>query len=700
MVVIISIAVLILYAPKTFAVSASDWRPGRIIDDVVFQNKASMTVDQIQQFLNSKVPTCDTNGTKLMWAGGPTRAQWSLDNGKDPAPYTCLKDYVENPTTKANNATDPSIVVPGGLSAAQLIYNAAQAQNINPQVFLVLLQKEQGLVTDDWPYVSQFEKATGNNCPDTAPCNPAYAWLWTQVNNAGAQFNYYVNHFDQYNYAPGWNNILYNPNSSCGTQRVFIENAYTAALYIYTPYVPNQAALNNMYGTGDGCSAYGNRNFWRMFNDWFGGTLSSSNECDAIVTNIVCVWGLKKNDGSQFLTTSRAEFTNAIYTYGWVNEGIIFYASQVQKTNTVPVHRLRLNSVHYYTADQSDYELRIGSEGWADEGIAFYAYPESTTLNASRRIYRLYNPTTNIDYLTASAEKKSGLMAQGYSLGTNPFNSLSGMAPLPIPNNGRINVYYLKLNSRYLYTTNYFELEKAMTLGYQYMGVLTNATSDNSGTPIYRLQYGNGYFYTANLGERDNAIKKYGMSDEGIVYYLDSDSKTVYRIFNSVAGVYYYTNSIDDLMKLVNISGWRYEGPLHVMVTSSSPVLRFVNKLNGRHFFTINLYEASRITNTNWQYEYVAFTASMTTGKPVYRLLSYDKHFLTSDPNEKNIAVTNFGYQDEGIAFYVSTISSEFPVYRLRGNNDEYFYTVSTQERDQAINKFGYKDEGIGFYIQ
>ncbi|MDG2497268.1 MAG: LysM peptidoglycan-binding domain-containing protein, partial [Aquiluna sp.] len=26
----------------------------------------------------------------------------------------------------------------------------------------------------------------------------------------------------------------------------------------------------NMYGTGDSCSAYGNRNFWRFFHDWFG----------------------------------------------------------------------------------------------------------------------------------------------------------------------------------------------------------------------------------------------------------------------------------------------------------------------------------------------------------------------------------------------------------------------------------------------
>jgi hypothetical protein len=41
-------------------------------------------------------------------------------------------------------------------------------------------------------------------------------------------------------------------------------------LYDYTPYTPNAAALNNLYGTGDACSSYGNRNFWRYYSDWFG----------------------------------------------------------------------------------------------------------------------------------------------------------------------------------------------------------------------------------------------------------------------------------------------------------------------------------------------------------------------------------------------------------------------------------------------
>src|SRR5690606_12678197 len=72
-------------------------------------------------------------------------------------------------------------------------------------------------------------------------------------------------------YKPGRvNTIKYHPNSSCGTTQVYIRNQATAGLYNYTPYVPNQAALNAGYSTGNSCSSYGNRNFYNYLSDWFG----------------------------------------------------------------------------------------------------------------------------------------------------------------------------------------------------------------------------------------------------------------------------------------------------------------------------------------------------------------------------------------------------------------------------------------------
>ncbi len=254
------------------AVSGNDFNAGRIIDNEVFYNKNAMSVDQIQQFLNSKVPNCDSNGEQPY--AGTTRRAYSEARG-EVFPLTCLKNYHENTTTKANNLQGRSIPS-GAKSAAQIIWDAAQEYSINPQALIVLLQKEQGLITDDWPWVIQYRSATGYGCPDTAPCDSEYYGFYNQVNNAARQFRLYATNPGNYNHVPGQNNnIFWSPNTSCGSSSVFINNQATASLYNYTPYRPNGAALDNLYGIGDGCSSYGNRNFWRYFNDWFGSSLAN-----------------------------------------------------------------------------------------------------------------------------------------------------------------------------------------------------------------------------------------------------------------------------------------------------------------------------------------------------------------------------------------------------------------------------------------
>lgn len=257
------------------ALSGSEFRPGRIIDDSVFFNPGSMSQQQIQDFLNAKVPTCDTNGTQSY--NGTTRAAYAASRGY-PAPFTCLKDYKQDTNNKSaetglcNGHTGGS-----NKTSAQIIYEVAQSCGISPKVLLVLLEKEQALVTDDWPWSIQYRSATGYGCPDTAPCDAEYYGFFNQVYNAARQFKKYARDADQYSYRANRNNsVQYNPETSCGSSTVYIENPSTAGLYIYTPYQPNAAALNNLYGTGDSCSAYGNRNFWRLFNDWFGTTIVGS----------------------------------------------------------------------------------------------------------------------------------------------------------------------------------------------------------------------------------------------------------------------------------------------------------------------------------------------------------------------------------------------------------------------------------------
>lgn len=279
--------------PSSTAVKATDFQAGRIIDDEIFYDKDTMTVAEIQAFLDSHTPACDVWGQKTLgaaryhaWGTAPATmkradyAKWRREVGGDSRyhdpPYVCVNLYYENPTTHETNFDTKLEKKEGMLSAAEIIYQAAQKYNINPQVLLVMLKKESYAWGDDWPIKWGYNTIMGYGCPDTAPCDEKYYGFYNQMMMAAWQLNYYKDHIYSYGYFPyATNNIYYSPTASCGTKKVYLENIATTSLYIYTPYTPNDAALKNYPGTAT-CGSYGNRNFFMYFNEWFGTTLLSS----------------------------------------------------------------------------------------------------------------------------------------------------------------------------------------------------------------------------------------------------------------------------------------------------------------------------------------------------------------------------------------------------------------------------------------
>jgi hypothetical protein len=239
--------------------ATATFQPGRIIDDHIFTDKNSMSVAAIQAFLNAKVPVCDT------WHAAGTGAQGAVP------PWKCLKDYYENPSTGANNLNGNPVPA-GGITAAQIIWNNAQEFGINPKVILVTLQKENGLITDTWPYPWQYRTAMGFACPDTAACNPAYYGFAKQVYQGTRHLRNFYDENPNWTvpYKVGTRFVQYHPNAGCGGTNVNIATHGTAALYSYTPYQPNAASLAAGFGTGNSCSSYGNRNFYNYFTNWFG----------------------------------------------------------------------------------------------------------------------------------------------------------------------------------------------------------------------------------------------------------------------------------------------------------------------------------------------------------------------------------------------------------------------------------------------
>jgi hypothetical protein len=125
----------------------------------------------------------------------------------------------------------------------------------------------------------------GFGCADSmnGGCSAYYPGLFKQIYFAAKQFKRYAANPTRYGHVPGIvNNVLFHPNSACGSSPVRIENKATAGLYNYTPYQPNGPALAAGYAAANNaCSSYGNRNFWLYFTDWFGSTQTVGRDVDA-----------------------------------------------------------------------------------------------------------------------------------------------------------------------------------------------------------------------------------------------------------------------------------------------------------------------------------------------------------------------------------------------------------------------------------
>lgn len=262
--------------PASATLSGSNFDPGYIISDYEFFDSTAMSQTDIQNFLDAQCPSKKCIGHINFTSTTMTPGTTSDSNSYCPSTYT-------------GAATE---------SAASIIYKVEQACDISAKVILVTLQKEQGLITKQNPSNGALQAAMGYGCPDTAPCNTASLGFFRQIYDAAWQFQEYsVNRPHSTTKPLGVNKIQYSPNTKCGTETVNIRNEATRGLYIYTPYVPNAAALANLSGVGDSCSSYGNRNFWVYYNTWFG---SSTTTVPPSVTSVT------RDAGSDRFATSVA----------------------------------------------------------------------------------------------------------------------------------------------------------------------------------------------------------------------------------------------------------------------------------------------------------------------------------------------------------------------------------------------------------
>jgi len=566
---IVAITGYVVFTHYTYATSTADFSAGNIISDGVFTNTTTMTAQQVQGFLNSKVASCDTNGTLAATEYGSslTHAQYAASRGWSAPPYTCLKDYTEN-----------------GLSAAQIIYNIAQQYKINPQALIVLLQKEQGLVTDTWPLASQYKTATGYGCPDTAACDSQYFGLTNQLHWSGTMFRAILDNNPNW-YTPyvlGNNYVKWHPDFAvynaqgvfqrwedrCGGTTVNIQNRSTQALYNYTPYQPNQASLNAGYGTGDSCSSYGNRNFYLYFTDWFGPTHKTliPGCAEATNTSLSCAWKVKDNNtGREIISISYSQvddFVNNQSGYSFMGKSFLVRNPVAPRSGNIPIYSVTLSGTPFLTADKNEYQSLV-SAGNQDNGTAFYADPSGS--NSGYPVYRL-NSAAYGHVWTSDTVAVASYISQGYTNEGVAFTALSPYAQEVAPLAGQSLVYRFGSmpGNTHFWTTDIAERDGMIAVGYRYEGVGWKASQYTTTTPVYRLYSNNmqKHLYTTDSYEKDVLTATGVWSYEGIGWYESpaATANPVYRLYSPTTYEHFFTTDAYERSQLVSRNVFNDEG--------------------------------------------------------------------------------------------------------------------------------------------
>lgn len=240
-------SILISFFPVYAQTAAETFNPNFIIGDQEVLDNSAMTQEEVRNFINGQGGFLSTYSTN-----------------------SCTPDDIYNPDGKYKPCTGPI------MSAADIIYDRAVTNKVNPKFLIVLLQKESSLVeSSKIPSQIRLDWAVGYGCPDNSACNPRWQGFWRQINSASLTFRDYMDNPGYYRYKAGGTYTLTNTGREPMT--VTPANQATAALYNYTPHVYNgnynfyviwqrYFSRNNYYPNGSLLQAEGEIGVWLIQN--------------------------------------------------------------------------------------------------------------------------------------------------------------------------------------------------------------------------------------------------------------------------------------------------------------------------------------------------------------------------------------------------------------------------------------------------
>jgi len=204
-----------------FAVSAYAAPPDYILSDSNLRAKNSMSVAEIQSYLNSQP--------------GPLKSLVTSDYDK----IITISSSQPNVNLTPDN---DGVVKP----ASQIIWEACQAYNISPMAMLTMLQKEQSLLTRTSLTSTTLARAIGAGC-SSATTNkfPGFGnqmWHGARLLDAYGEPGKSTPYVDLYHPGISVYDIYHSPNI-----KLYPANIATYKLYVYNPSIDGNTNFYNIY---------------------------------------------------------------------------------------------------------------------------------------------------------------------------------------------------------------------------------------------------------------------------------------------------------------------------------------------------------------------------------------------------------------------------------------------------------------------
>ena len=375
----IAVALLLAFGGLGTAFAAT-FNPVLVCSDSTMSDWTSMSVDDIQAFLNT---------------------QPGILKSYHARPFT---PPIEPSTATNAGLPNPAQVPAGQASAAQIIAGAARDWHINPKVLLVTLQKEQSLLTAKAPSQATLDKAMGcgiySGSTFMVPGFGNQVWYAAMKLYAYGEPDHrigpcgYTAHNPSGMWAPG-NVYTYDGNEPYRNQYVPL-NLATFKLYAYTPHV-------------GGSLCGGNALFWTLYVNNFGDPVTNPKAMP-----VYRFYNIKT--GTHFYTASEAERYLVAFRLGatYRFEGVAMTFDSTNPANSQPLERfynLRTGT-HFYTADQAEaanLKATLAST-YRYDGPAYNVSLTGGTGYAT--VWRFYNLRTGTHFYTSNAAERDSVISK------------------------------------------------------------------------------------------------------------------------------------------------------------------------------------------------------------------------------------------------------------------------------------------------